>query len=234
MDMFAQDVMSSDVVTVGDSASVLDAVKLLINASVSGLPVVDAKGQFVGIVTEFDVIRHVLGGEVSVDLQTALDKGEALSELHSQVLAKPVRDLMTRPALVAAENTPLKEIAELVVRHQIKGVPVLRDGAVVGMVSRADLVKALLSGSKAAASTPPVDDDQIRRNVINALQRLGLPLGGGFDVVVRRGTVHLWGRAYDDESYLSYQATAAKVPGVTEVLSHMQVMPLRPGLARRR
>ena len=230
--MLAQDVMSSDVVTVAEGATALDAVKLLINNGVSGLPVVDARGAFVGIITEFDVIRHVLGGEGGADLQATWEKGEALSEAQARSLAKPVAELMTRQALAATEGTTLKEIADLVVRHQIKSVPVLRDGAVVGVVSRADLVKALLSTPKASAPTPPADDDQIRRNVILALQRLGLPMGGGFDVVSRSGTVHLWGRTYDEESHAAYRAAAAKVAGVTEVHSHMQVMPMRGGARR--
>jgi osmotically-inducible protein OsmY len=104
---------------------------------------------------------------------------------------------------------------------------VLRDGSVVGVVSRADLVKALLSSPKAAAPAAPADDDQIRRSVILALQRLGLPMGGGFDVVSRGGSVHLWGRAYDEESHAAYRAAAAKVAGVVEVHSHMQIMPMR-------
>ena len=227
--MLAQDVMSSDVVTVPEEATVLDAVKLLINNGVSGLPVVDAKGAFVGIVTEFDVIRLVLGGEGTADLQATWDKGEGLTDSQAQALARPVAGLMTRQALVATEATSLKEIADLVVRHQIKSVPVLRDGAVVGVVSRADLVKAMLSSTKSVVAATPADDDQIRRNVITALQRLGLPMGGGFDVVSRRGTVHLWGRTYDEESHAAYRAAAAKVGGVLEVHSHMQIMPMRGG-----
>lgn len=230
--MLAQDVMSSDVVTVPEGATVLDAVKLLINNGVSGLPVVDAKGAFVGIITEFDVIRLVLGGEGTADLQASWDKGEGLTEAQAQALARPIADLMTRQALAATESTSLREIADLVVRHQIKSVPVLRDGAVVGMVSRADLVKALLSSTKATAPAAPVDDDQIRRNVITALQRLGLPMGGGFDVVSRSGSVHLWGRTYDDDSHAAYRAAAAQVAGVLEVHSHMQIMPMR-GSGRR-
>lgn len=227
--MLAQDVMSSDVVTVPEEATVLDAVKLLINNGVSGLPVVNAKGAFVGIVTEFDVIRLVLGGEGAADLQATWDRGEGLTDSQAEVLARPVTGLMTRQALVATEATSLKEIADLVVRHQIKSVPVLRDGAVVGVVSRADLVKAMLSSTKSVAAATPADDDQIRRNVITALQRLGLPMGGGFDVVSRRGTVHLWGRTHDEESHAAYRAAAAKVGGVVEVHSHMQIMPIRGG-----
>ena len=227
--MLAQDVMSSDVVTVTEGATALDAVKLLINNGVSGLPVVDARGAFVGIITEFDVIRHVLGGEGGNGLQATWEKGEGLNEAQTKALGKPVAELMTRQALAATENTTVMEIADLIVRHQIKSVPVLRDGTVVGVVSRADLVKALLSTPQASPPAAPADDDQIRRNVILALQRLGLPMGGGFDVVSRSGTVHLWGRTYDEDSHAAYRAAAAKVSGVIEVHSHMQVMPMRGG-----
>ena len=230
--MLAQDVMSSEVVTVSEGATVLDAVKLLINNGVSGLPVVNAAGAFAGIITEFDVIRHVLGGDAAGELKATWEKGDGLSESQARALARPVSDLMTRPALAVVENSPLKEIAELIVRHQIKSVPVLRDGAVVGVVSRADLVKALLSSPKAGAAPAPVDDDHIRRDVISVLQKLGMSMGGGFDVVSRGGTVHLWGRTYDDDSHAAYRAAAAKVDGVLEVHSHMQIMPMRGAIRR--
>jgi CBS domain-containing protein len=231
--MLARDVMSSGVVTVEAKASLLDAVKLLINSGVSALPVIDEKGAFVGVLSEFDVIRHVMGGEGAAALQSQLERGGALSEAYAQALAGPVAGLMTSPAISALESTPLKDIADMMLKHQIKRVPIVRDGTVVGVVSRVDLVKALLSRSPVAGdaappqSMPEADDDQLRRDVITAIRRLGLPLSGGFDVVARHGSIHLWGQTPDEEHHQAYRAAAAKVSGVREVHTHMQVMPLR-------
>jgi CBS domain-containing protein len=228
--MQARDVMSTDVATVEGQATLLDAAKVLINAGATALPVVDANGALIGVVSEYDVILRVLEGEGAFDLQAVL------SEANASALAAAVKSLMTSPAIFVTEDADLKAVADLIVKHRLRCVPVVRDRAVVGVVNRVDLVKALLSRSDAAAPAAPrkVDDDQLRTDVIAALRRLGLPLSGGFDVVARHGVVHLWGQVQDEEDHRGYVAAAAKVEGVTDVASHMQVRPLRGSAGRRR
>ena len=231
--MRARDVMSGDAVTVGEGGSLLEAVKLLINTGVTALPVVDGKGALVGILSEYDVIQHVLEGEHAFDLQAHLEAHGALPEAYALALAGPVSSLMTKSALSATEDTRLKDIADLMVKNRLRSVPIVRGSAVVGVVNRVDLVKALLSRTESGHAAPgsEVGDEELRRNVVAAIRQLGLPISGGFDVVARHGTVHLWGNAYDDEDHRNYQAAAVKVPGVREVASHMQVRPVR-GYAR--
>ena len=221
--MQARDVMSSDVATIEAQATVVDAVKLLINAGATALPVVDASGALVGMLSEYDVILRVFEGEGAFDLQAAR------SEANARALTVPVKSVMTSPAIFVAEDIDLKAVADLIVKHRLRCVPVVRDRAVVGVVNRVDLVKALLSRSDAASPAAPrkVDDEQLRSDVIAAIRRLGLPLSGGFDVVARHGVVHLWGQVQDEEDHRGYRAAAANVEGVTEVASHMQVRPLR-------
>ncbi|CAN5713286.1 CBS domain-containing protein [soil metagenome] len=239
--MRARDVMSIDVATVRESASLLDAVKLLINAGAGAVPVVDAAGGMVGILSEYDVITHILQGDGAFDLQTHLEAKGALPDIYAHRLAGPASSLMTKPAISATEETLLKDIADLMVKHRIHNIPVVRAGEVVGMVNRVALVKALLSRPDAEApqsggpaASIAIDDDQVRRDVVAAIRSLGLPVGGGFDVVARQGAVHLWGNAYNEEDHRSYCAAAAKVRGVAGVHSHMQTRTLRiaPGLRR--
>ena len=238
--MRAREVMSSDVVTVREDASLLDAVKLSINAGASALPVVDAQGSVIGMLSEYDVIQHILEGEGAFDLQAHLEAHGALPEVYRRALAGPVASLMSKPAIWVTEDTRLKEIADLMVKHRVHSVPVIRDGAVAGMVNRVALVKALLSrpdGTTGAGGAPTgpaeVDDEQLRHDVVAAIRRLGLPLGGGFDVVARHGVIHLWGNANNEEDHRAYCAAAAKVASVSDVHSHMQVRPLRVGGLRR-
>jgi CBS domain-containing protein len=221
--MQARDVMSTDVATVEGQATLLDAVKVLINAGATALPVVESDGVLIGMLSEFDVILRVLEGEGVFDLQTAP------SSANARTLGLPVKSLMTSPAISVDEDTGLKAIADLMVKHRLRCVPVVRNRTVVGLVSRVDLVKALLSRSDAAppAAARKVDDDQLRTDVIAAIRRLGLPLSGGFDVVARHGIVHLWGQVQGEEEHRRYQAAAAKIDGVTDVASHMQVRALR-------
>jgi CBS domain-containing protein len=231
--------MATDVETVRAGAPLLEAFKLMINSGASALPVVDDKGNLVGMLSEHDVIQQVLEGEGAFDLQKHLEAPGKLPDVYARALAGPASALMSKPAISATEDTRLKAIADLMVKHRVHNIPVVREGSVVGMVNRVSLVKALLSrsdvaSSPRAASPAEVDDEKLRTDVVGALRRLGLLLGGGFDVVARHGTVHLWGQAYDEEDHRSYLATAAKVPGVRDVLSHMQVVPPRGAAGYRR
>jgi CBS domain-containing protein len=223
--------MATDIVTVGESAPLLDAVKLMINAGTSALPVVDVRGSAVGMLSEYDLIQHILEGDGAFDLQKHLESPGSLPEVYAQALAGPISPLMTKPIISTTEDAPLKTIADLMVKHRVHNIPVVRDGSVVGMVNRVALVKALLSRSDANGQTAgaplEMDDEQLRGEVIMALRRLGLPLGGGFDVVARHGTVHLWGQTFNEEDHRSYIAAAAKVRGVKDVRSHMHVLPYR-------
>ncbi len=233
--MRARDVMSTEVTTVTESSPLVDAVKLLINAGASAVPVVDDNGHIVGVLSEYDVIQRILEGDGGVDLQAHLEGHGALPEAYERALAGPVSTLMTKPAISATADALLKDVADLMVKHRVHNVPIVRGTRVEGIVNRVALVKVLLSRpvNGGAAATPPttveIDDEQLRRDVVAAIRRLGLPLAGGFDVVSRRGSVHLWGYAFNEEDHRNYCAAAARVPGVTAVHSHMQVRAPRAG-----
>ena len=241
--MRARDVMSTDLVTVAAKASLLKAAELMINAGVSGLPVTDEQGNLAGFLSEYDLIRHVMGNGDSApfDLQAHLEGGDALAGPYSQVLAEPVSGAMSAPAIAVKEGTPLQAVADLMLKHPARTIPVVRGAAVVGLVARVDLVKALLSRPRDAAKTvvalvdvPAVDDEALRRLVAASVRRLGLPLGGGFDVVAHHGVIHLWGEAIDEDAHQAYRAAAARVTGVRDVHSHMQVVPQRRPVGSRR
>lgn len=133
--MRARDVMSGPVTIKADAA------KVLVNSRFSALPIIDEKGAMTGIVSEVDLIRRVVGDE---DYPTQLHAH--LGDPDSQeALAAPVAQVMTREVITAGEDTPLEDIATLILKHQKKRIPIVRDGSVVGIVSRTDLVKAMLS-----------------------------------------------------------------------------------------
>jgi CBS domain-containing protein len=203
--MKARDIMMGDVLTVAAEASLLDAAKIMINGDVSGLPVTDAAGRMVGLLSEVDVIREATGG--------------------TPTLASSVESAMTRDVITATEDAAVEDVAALMLQHKVKRIPIVRGGAVVGIVSRLDLVKAMLAEASGGASTDaaPADDETLRERVTLEIRRLGVPVRGGFDVIVQNGIVHLWGEAADQAGYTACIAAAAKVPGVRDVLSHMQV-----------
>ena len=238
--MLAKDVMSLDVVTIDAKATLLEAVTLLINCHESALPVLDERDSLVGIVSEYDLIRHVMGSDAGTlaTFQSQLEKGGELDDAYAQALKARVTTIMTTEVITAQEDSELSVIADLILAHQVQRVPILRGKSVVGVVRRADLVKALLSRSGTSTATPlaasDVADDHLRQAVVAAIRKVGVPVGGGFDVVARHGIVHLWGEVHDEEHHRLCRAAAANVPGVMDVSSHMQTLPRRPAGPRLR
>ncbi len=120
--MIARDIMTSRVVTIDPEASAQDAAQLLYQNRISGLPVVDADGKIVGIITEADII----------------------SKVNREGLC--VADIMSHNIVAISEETPVSEIAALLTERKIKRVPVVQNGKLVGIVSRADIVHAVAQG----------------------------------------------------------------------------------------
>lgn len=223
MPMLAKDVMNTRVTMVAATANLLDAARAMVNARVGILPVVDGDDTLVGILSEHDVIGHDAAEDLTRSANSSGEAGRALSARIS--------DVMTRNVVVVAEEAALADVAALLVKHRIKHIPVVRGRAVVGVIGRLDLVKAMLSLGPAQdagqAHAPASSGDTVRENVVAAIHRLGLPLGAAFDVVVRNGIVHLWGQVADQEQEIACRRAAAGVPGVVEVMSHMQVVAWR-------
>jgi CBS domain-containing protein len=145
--MRASDVMSAAVVTVPAEATIVEAAKVMLEHGVSGVPVVDNEGRLVGIVTEGDLFRRCeIGTEPDPSLQSAgppsnPDTFRRFVKSHG----RKVRDIMTGDVVRVFEDTPLARVAALLDLKKIKRMPVIRDGEIVGIVSRADLLRALVS-----------------------------------------------------------------------------------------
>src|SRR5262245_16097881 len=124
--MHARDVMSTEFVTIDAQATLLDAVTLLINSGESAVPVVDSDGVLVGILSEFDMIRHVMGsdsGKLS-SFQSQLEKGGELDAAYSSAFEGGVAAIMTKPVITAQEDSELKVIADLMLAHQVQRIPI--------------------------------------------------------------------------------------------------------------
>lgn len=141
--MQAQDVMTTWVSTIGANATVREAAKLMAERKVSALPVLDEEDRMIGIVSEGDLVRRAeLGTETSGSWWlVALAKDGAAD--YRKTHGRTVNDVMTSSVVSVARTTPLREVAQLMEKHRIKRVPVLDAGRLVGIVSRADLVRSL-------------------------------------------------------------------------------------------
>jgi len=143
MKMQAQDVMTTRVATIGAGASVREAARLMHERGVSALPVLNDKARVIGMVSEGDLVRR---RELDTETEgswwlVALAQGAARDYLNTH--GTTVRDVMTRPVIGVRPSASLKQIARLLHRRGIKRVPVLDAGRLVGIVSRADLVRQL-------------------------------------------------------------------------------------------
>ena len=218
--MNAGEVMSRNPIAVPAEAGLAEALQLMFDHHISGLPVVDGKAGLVGILTEGDLLRRS-------EIGTAGQRSRWLDLLITGRLAneyvrthtRRVDDIMTRDVVSVAEDTPLTEVVRLMERHRIKRVPVLRDGALIGIVSRADLLGAirrlLVAEPKTAAG-----DETIRRHVLAQLARAPWA-PHGLTVDVANGVVTLDGVILDEQKRRALRVAAENVPGVKAVVDHI-------------
>ncbi|KVF75897.1 histidine kinase [Burkholderia sp. FL-7-2-10-S1-D7] len=225
--MRARDVMTTSVISASPEMSVRETAKLLAEHSISAVPVIDADGKLIGIVSEGDLVHRVEIGtharRHSWWLELLASSRELASE-YAKEHAQTVKDLMTVDVVTVSEDTPLSEVAELLERHRIKRVPVVDNGKVAGLVSRADLVRALASDTHDKRKSFVHADVEIREAILNAMsgQRWALTRG---QIIVKNGKVHLWGVIFSEEERKALCVAAQTVPGVKQVISHL-VYPL--------
>ncbi|MGE0576384.1 MAG: CBS domain-containing protein [Reyranella sp.] len=225
--MRARDVMSKGALTVAADRTIFEAVERLIAARVSALLVVDKDGKLEGIVSEADLIGRVGTGEsLTTPLRRAAENiAEAAAFVRSR--SQHVADVMTRKVVTADVDATLGELAELMVQHHIKRLPIVEHGAVVGIVSRIDLLQGLLSQPRSvdanASIAPP--DETLGQRVEDALRQHGWAAAWEIDVVVQHAIAHLWGVVPDEQLRRAFQVAAEQVPGITAVDNHIHVVP---------
>jgi CBS domain-containing protein len=220
--MRAVDVMVRDVVTVHPDTDVAEAIKLLAEHDVSALPVVDRAGNLVGVLSEDDLIHRVeIGTEKRRPWwQEAVTGASTLAADFAKSQGKKVGEVMAPGVISVSEETPLSEIATLFERKGIKRVPLVRDGKLVGIVSRANLIQALAS-VVGRMDQHYETDRQIRLELMSRLQQQSWTDFGSRNVTVSDGVVHLRGLVGSQAEHKALLALAETVPGVSRVADEM-------------
>jgi CBS domain-containing protein len=223
--MKAMDVMVRDVITVNPDDDVAEAVRLLADYDVSALPVIDDDENVVGIISEADLMERE---EIGTDKKRpwwleAVTPASKLAGEFAKSHGRRVEEVMSTSVVSASEDTPLAQIAALLERHRIKRVPILRDGKLVGIVSRSNLIQALASAQAYGeiAGGTAGDDRKIRTEVLNRLGEEDWTDFGERNVIVSDGVVHLWGLVGSVEERKALLALAEGVPGVVRVSDEM-------------
>jgi CBS domain-containing protein len=214
--------MSVDVITVKPQDTVEAAVRLMLENRISGLPVVDADGTLLGIVTEGDLMGRVeLKSDEPWRRHPAAGSREALADYvksHSGTVA----DVMSADVVTADEATALSDLADLIARHHIRRVIVTKDGKVCGVVSRSDLIRGIVTAPEAE---PSPDEEDLRRQVLNRLHvELGLSRADT-GATIRDGKVVLWGTVPSEEELKAAEVAAQSVAGPDRVTSYLRVQP---------
>ena len=225
--MRAIDVMTSEVVTVSDNASVAAVAKLLAERSISAVPVVDAANRVIGMVSEGDLLHRT---ETGTERRRSwwLDMLASTNQLAGDYIKSHsglVKDVMTRDVISVSDTTPVADIAIVLETNRIKRVSVLRDGKLVGIVSRANLVRALATSGDQPSSDTEIDDLSIRDKLLAELKAQRWAEVSPANVTVKDGVVHLWSSYLSEQEKRALIVAAENTPGVRRVEDHMRRVP---------
>src|SRR5215472_3125270 len=198
--MRAIDVMTNAVITVHEDATVSEVAKLLAINGISAVPVVDNDSRVIGMVSEGDLLHRA---------ETGTER----------------RRPWWLEMVSSTEDTPVADIAVLLETNRIKRVPVLRDGKLVGIVSRANLVRALAMTISEEANEGEVDDRSIREKLLAELKAQKWAEVSPANVTVKDGVVHLWSSYLSEEEKRALVVAAENIAGVRRVEDHMRPVP---------
>jgi CBS domain-containing protein len=220
--MRAEDVMTRDVISIEPDATVLQAARLMLEHRISGLPVIDQAGKLVGVLSEGDFLRR---RETRTEhrrsrwLEFLMGPGRIAAEYtHSH--GSKVSEVMTAEVQTVEDSTPLEDIVDVMERRRIKRVPVLCGGQVVGIVTRSNLMRAMVSLTR-AAQPDAADDATIRERLLAEMQKEKWAPVALIDVAVRDGVVELSGAITDERQRAALKVAAENIAGVKAVKDNM-------------
>lgn len=221
--MNARDVMTTNVVAVRPEMPVNAIAALLLERHISAVPVIDDERRVVGIVSEGDLVRREETAPRPSWWLAIFGDPEKLAREFARSHGQRAKDVMSREVVTVSEETPLGEIAALLEKHRIKRVPVLRDGRLVGIVSRADVLRGLVARGLKPVSPVAQDDAAIRAQLLEALQREPWASGHFLSIVVDHGVVHFWGLVQSDAERRALRVAAENIQGVRGVEDHLRL-----------
>jgi CBS domain-containing protein len=221
--MRARDIMTTNVVTVSPETDIAEAVRLMLERQISGVPVIDDSGRLAGILTEGDLMRRaeLVTGRQSWWINP-ISSPEQEAKAYVKAHGLKVKDVMTKEVVTINEQEPLDRIAMVFEDRRIKRTPVMRSGKIVGIVSRANLLRSL--ATKRISDAAP-SDSQIRSAILTTAMEDAAIRVVLVDVTVDDGVVHLWGNTASEAEREAIRVVAENTKGVREVQNHIRVLP---------
>jgi CBS-domain-containing membrane protein len=219
--MKAHDIMVSPVITVTPQTEVQTVARLFLDKRISGAPVVDEQGDVIGMVSEGDLLHRSEAGtgrRRSWWLSLLASK-QTLASDYTREHGRHVADIMSRRLITATPETPLHEIARLLEKHCIKRVPIVDNGKLVGLVSRANLIQAVASTRQPLVMSP--SDQEIRAMLLAELGQQPWADLALINITVSNGVVGLWGIMDNEAEHRALKVAAKAIPGVVGIDDHL-------------
>ena len=220
--MDVRDIMTSPALTISSRAHLREAIRFMLNRRVSGLPVVDDDGNLVGVISEGDLLRRAeLGTEKHRPrwLELLLGPGRGASD-YVQSHSRCVEDVMTHDPICVDEKASLADVVSLMEKRGVKRLPVTSAGKLAGIVTRSDLLRALLQASAQTSLSARTDED-IKADVTAALEAEKWTAPGSIRIEVVNGHVTLSGTIFDERERDAIRVCAQNRPGVTGVTDEL-------------
>ena len=230
--MKVSEFMRVDVVTAGPDMNVADVASQMIRSQVSGMPVVDGSNKIVGVVTEGDLLRRAESGtEHHRPRWLQIFIGSAgLADEYIKSHALKVKDVMTSDVVAINSDESLDTAVDLMEKRRIKRLPVTKDGKLIGILSRADVLAAFVYKARVAKPSAAKDGD-IRAAILDAFEKENWLRGDRLSVVVRNGAVELYGTVISESERKALVVMAERTNGVKAVsdkLTYVDPIALTP------
>lgn len=223
--MKAHEAMTENVIAVGTNTAVREIAALLVQHRISAVPVVSEEGRVIGIVSQTD-----LGHRSETDtekrrkwwLEIANSNSKARDYIKSH--GSIANDIMTRFVVSVSKDAQLSEVAEILDTHRIRQVPVMEDGKLVGMISRADLVRKLAEATITPSAAKP-ENGALQKAIWQRIKAEGWVHSALVNIAVKDGVVELWGAVASDEQRRALRLLVEGVNGVQRVEDHVGLLP---------
>jgi CBS domain-containing protein len=225
--LLARDLMTREVATVPPNMPVTSLARLLGDRGISSVPVADSQGCLLGIVTEADLIRRLAGAEDKPAswLLRLFRNADRQAERYARTYGKEARDVMTADLVTVDEDATAEHCAHLMEEHGVKRLPVLRDGKLVGVVSRADLLLALMGPPERLGTEAQDRDDRIRAALRAEMREQPWAESLYTFADVDDGVVTLYGFVRSDAVRRGLRVLASRIEGVERVEDRMEDAP---------